>query len=68
MDHCKERTPVKIVTVQRPVLERQLLMYELVMGGPRPDKTVGLEGVPDVQGGARKSAPLRLDWWARAFF
>ena len=43
-------------------------MYELVMGGPRPDKTVGLEGVPDVQGGARKSAPLRLDWWARAFF
>ena len=29
-------------------------MYEFAMGGPRPDKTVGLEGVPDVQGGARK--------------
>ena len=29
-------------------------MYEFAMGGPKPDKTVGLEGVPDVQGGARK--------------
>ena len=32
------------------------MMYEFAMGGPRPDKTVGLEGVPDVQGGARPIA------------
>ena len=43
-------------------------MYEFAMGGPRPDKTVSLAGVPDVYGGARLRAPLRLDWWARALF